>query len=80
MKRRNETHVNTHLLGAGSSMRLASCDSWLLLRVSEMLGSSCSSLREGGGGVRGVCLVLLLEGGVAEICGEEGKASDMSSP
>lgn len=32
-------------------MRLASCDSWLLLLVSTMLGKRCSSLREGGGGV-----------------------------
>lgn len=41
----------THLCAAGSSMRLASCDSWLLLLVSTMLGRRCSSLREGGGGV-----------------------------
>lgn len=42
---------SAHLCAAGSSMRLASCDSWLLLLVSTMLGRRCSSLREGGGGV-----------------------------
>lgn len=34
-------------------MRLPSWDSWLLLRVRVMLGSRCSTLREGGGGVQG---------------------------
>lgn len=45
--------LNTYLLAGGSSMRLPSWDSWLLLRVRVILGSRCSTLRDGGGGVQG---------------------------
>ncbi len=55
----------THLCVAGSSMRLASCDSWLLLLISAMLGRSCSSLREGGGGVWEGLAVRVFEARVA---------------
>lgn len=39
----------THRGVPGSSMRLASWDSWLLLLISVMLGNSCRSLRAVGG-------------------------------
>lgn len=41
----------TYLRVPGSSLRLVGCESWLLFFVSAILGSSCNSLREGGGGV-----------------------------
>lgn len=59
------TLLNAYLLGGGSSMRLPSWDSWLLLRVRVMFGSRCSTLRDGGGGVHGgFSRWRLLDGGV----------------
>lgn len=58
-------NLSTYLLVGVSSMRLPSWDSWLLLRVRAMLGSRCSTLREGGGGVQGgFSRCRLFEGGV----------------
>lgn len=61
-------------------MRLASWDSWLLLLVRLMLGKSCSSLRDGGGGVCEDLVVRVFEtrlgGGVL---GSGVKASGISS-
>lgn len=57
--------LKTHLCVAGSSMRLASCNSWLLVLVSAMLGRSCSSLREVSGGVWEVLAVCVFEARVA---------------
>ena len=55
----------TYLFVGVSSMRLPSCDSWLLLRVRVMLGRRWSTFLEGGGGVQGgLSRCLRLDGGV----------------